>query len=85
MGDHSGGKRGAGFILCSVFLTSPVWGFMHLYCVLQEILDLPESTYELCYNAACALIGQGTLTEAFNKLQQAEGRCWLGVSSVVLN
>lgn len=40
----------------------------------QEILDLPESTYELCYNAACALIGQGKLTEANRKLQQAEGR-----------
>lgn len=40
---------------------------------LQEDLGLPESTYELCYNAACALIGQGQLTEALNKLQQAEG------------
>lgn len=40
-------------------------------------MGLSESTYELCYNAACALIGQGKLTEAFNKLQQAEGRCCL--------
>ncbi|TWW55406.1 Signal recognition particle subunit SRP72 [Takifugu flavidus] len=39
------------------------------------ILDLPESTYELCYNAACALIGQGKLPEAFSKLQQAEEFC----------
>lgn len=39
----------------------------------QEDLSLPESTYELCYNTACALIGQGQLTEAFNKLRQAEG------------
>jgi len=41
---------------------------------LQEDLGLPESTYELCYNAACALIGQGQLTESFNKLRQAEGQ-----------
>lgn len=39
----------------------------------QEDLGLSETTYELCYNTACALIGQGQLTEAFNKLQQAEG------------
>uniref|UniRef100_A0A669BCZ8 Signal recognition particle subunit SRP72 n=1 Tax=Oreochromis niloticus TaxID=8128 RepID=A0A669BCZ8_ORENI len=39
-----------------------------------EDLGLPESTYELCYNAACSLIGQGKLTEALNKLQQAEGQ-----------
>ena len=44
-----------------------------LFSPLQEDLGLPESTYELCYNAACALIGQGQLTEAYNKLQQAEG------------
>ncbi|XP_017285263.1 signal recognition particle subunit SRP72 [Kryptolebias marmoratus] len=40
-----------------------------------EDLGLPESTYELCYNTACALIGQGRLTEAFNKLRQAEELC----------
>uniref|UniRef100_A0A8P4KQ58 Signal recognition particle subunit SRP72 n=1 Tax=Dicentrarchus labrax TaxID=13489 RepID=A0A8P4KQ58_DICLA len=40
-----------------------------------EDLGLPESTYELCYNAACALIGQGQLTDAYNKLQQAEELC----------
>ncbi|CAB1455732.1 unnamed protein product [Pleuronectes platessa] len=40
-----------------------------------EDLGLPESTYELCYNTACALIGQGQLVEAFNKLQQAEELC----------
>uniref|UniRef100_A0A8C2ZE77 Signal recognition particle subunit SRP72 n=1 Tax=Cyclopterus lumpus TaxID=8103 RepID=A0A8C2ZE77_CYCLU len=40
-----------------------------------EDLGLPESTYELCYNAACALIGQGQLTESFNKLRQAEELC----------
>uniref|UniRef100_A0AAQ5ZSG9 Signal recognition particle subunit SRP72 n=1 Tax=Amphiprion ocellaris TaxID=80972 RepID=A0AAQ5ZSG9_AMPOC len=42
---------------------------------LQEDLGLPESTYELCYNTACALIGQGQLTEALNKLRQAEELC----------
>lgn len=42
--------------------------------LLQEDLGLPESTYELCYNATCSLIGQGKLTEALNKLQQAEGQ-----------
>ncbi|KAM6953016.1 signal recognition particle subunit SRP72 [Lycodopsis pacificus] len=40
-----------------------------------EDLGLPESTYELCYNAACALIGQGQLTESLNKLRQAEELC----------
>lgn len=45
-----------------------------LYFLLQEDLGLPESTYELCYNAACALIGQGQFTEALNKLRQAEGQ-----------
>ncbi|CAL9707132.1 unnamed protein product [Knipowitschia caucasica] len=40
-----------------------------------EDLGLQETTYELCYNAACSLIGQGQLTEAFNKLQEAEELC----------
>ncbi|KAF3694214.1 Signal recognition particle subunit SRP72 [Channa argus] len=40
-----------------------------------EDLGLPDLTYELCYNAACTLIGQGHLTEAFNKLRQAEELC----------
>lgn len=43
-------------------------------CCSQEDLGLSEVTYELCYNAACALIGQGQLTEALSKLQQAEGQ-----------
>uniref|UniRef100_A0A672GFH8 Signal recognition particle subunit SRP72 n=1 Tax=Salarias fasciatus TaxID=181472 RepID=A0A672GFH8_SALFA len=34
------------------------------------LLHLSSSTYELCYNAACSLIGQGQLTEALNKLRQ---------------
>uniref|UniRef100_A0A3P9JL19 Signal recognition particle subunit SRP72 n=1 Tax=Oryzias latipes TaxID=8090 RepID=A0A3P9JL19_ORYLA len=36
----------------------------------MDDLGLSEVTYELCYNAACALIGQGQLTEALSKLQQ---------------
>uniref|UniRef100_A0A8C5GKZ3 Signal recognition particle subunit SRP72 n=1 Tax=Gouania willdenowi TaxID=441366 RepID=A0A8C5GKZ3_GOUWI len=46
----------------------------------NEDLGLPESTYELCYNTACALIGQGKLTEALNKLQQAEELCRVSLS-----
>uniref|UniRef100_A0A4W5S0G1 Signal recognition particle subunit SRP72 n=1 Tax=Hucho hucho TaxID=62062 RepID=A0A4W5S0G1_9TELE len=37
-------------------------------------LGLSETTYELSYNAACTLIGRGQLTEALNKLQEAEGQ-----------
>uniref|UniRef100_A0A8C0QQ29 Signal recognition particle subunit SRP72 n=1 Tax=Chelonoidis abingdonii TaxID=106734 RepID=A0A8C0QQ29_CHEAB len=35
-----------------------------------EDLGLQEATYELCYNAACALIGQGRLNEAMENLQK---------------
>ncbi|TRY93974.1 hypothetical protein DNTS_021125 [Danionella cerebrum] len=38
-------------------------------------LGLPESSYELCYNAACSLIGQGELEQAMQKLQKAEDLC----------
>ncbi|XP_078264054.1 signal recognition particle subunit SRP72 [Rhinoraja longicauda] len=40
-----------------------------------EDLGLPETSYELCYNAACTLIGEGKLPEAMNKLQKAEELC----------
>ncbi|NWH64458.1 SRP72 protein, partial [Geococcyx californianus] len=43
--------------------------------VTPEDLGLRESTYELCYNSACALIGQGKLNEAMKKLQKAEELC----------
>uniref|UniRef100_A0A8C7EI98 Signal recognition particle subunit SRP72 n=1 Tax=Nothoprocta perdicaria TaxID=30464 RepID=A0A8C7EI98_NOTPE len=43
--------------------------------VVPEDLGLREATYELCYNSACALIGQGKLNEAMKKLQKAEGLC----------
>ncbi|XP_006892024.1 PREDICTED: signal recognition particle subunit SRP72 isoform X2 [Elephantulus edwardii] len=43
--------------------------------VAPENLGLQEGTYELCYNAACALIGQGQLTQAMKILQKAEDLC----------
>ncbi|KGM00152.1 Signal recognition particle subunit SRP72, partial [Charadrius vociferus] len=43
--------------------------------VMPEDLGLREATYELCYNSACALVGQGKLNEAMKKLQKAEGLC----------
>ncbi|NWR50018.1 SRP72 protein, partial [Regulus satrapa] len=43
--------------------------------VVPEDLGLREATYELCYNSACALIGQGKLNEAVKKLQKAEELC----------
>ncbi|NXG94292.1 SRP72 protein, partial [Stercorarius parasiticus] len=43
--------------------------------VMPEDLGLREATYELCYNTACALIGQGKLNEAMKKLQKAEELC----------
>ncbi|XP_054020951.1 signal recognition particle subunit SRP72 [Dryobates pubescens] len=43
--------------------------------VMPEDLGLREATYELCYNSACALIGQGKLNEAMKKLQKAEELC----------
>uniref|UniRef100_A0A8C7M0P8 Signal recognition particle subunit SRP72 n=1 Tax=Oncorhynchus mykiss TaxID=8022 RepID=A0A8C7M0P8_ONCMY len=43
-------------------------------------LGLSETTYELSYNAACTLIGQGQLTEAMNKLQEAEELCRVSLS-----
>ncbi|XP_027692037.1 signal recognition particle subunit SRP72 isoform X1 [Vombatus ursinus] len=43
--------------------------------VIPENLGLQEGTYELCYNTACALIGQGQLNEALKILQRAEDLC----------
>ncbi|NXN24868.1 SRP72 protein, partial [Nycticryphes semicollaris] len=43
--------------------------------VMPEDLGLREATYELCYNSACALIGQGKWNEAMKKLQKAEELC----------
>ncbi|XP_049552341.1 signal recognition particle subunit SRP72-like [Orcinus orca] len=43
--------------------------------VVPENLGLQEGTHELCYNAACALIGQGQLNQAIKILQKAEDLC----------
>ncbi|CAH6887745.1 Srp72 [Phodopus roborovskii] len=43
--------------------------------VVPENLGLQEGTHELCYNAACALIGQGQLNQAMKILQKAEELC----------
>lgn len=45
------------------------------YFILLQSVDTPslrESTYELVYNAACALIGRGNYAEAEKKLRLAE-------------
>nr|XP_005899104.1 PREDICTED: signal recognition particle subunit SRP72 isoform X2 [Bos mutus] len=43
--------------------------------VVPENLGLQEGTHELCYNTACALIGQGQLSQAMRILQKAEDLC----------
>uniref|UniRef100_A0A8C3WK43 Signal recognition particle subunit SRP72 n=1 Tax=Catagonus wagneri TaxID=51154 RepID=A0A8C3WK43_9CETA len=43
--------------------------------VVPENLGLQEGTHELCYNTACALIGQGQLSQAMKILQKAEDLC----------
>ncbi|XP_040273323.1 signal recognition particle subunit SRP72 [Bufo bufo] len=45
-----------------------------------EDLGLQETSYELCYNAACRLIGQGRLREAMKKLREAENLCRQSIS-----
>ncbi|XP_048826472.1 signal recognition particle subunit SRP72 [Brienomyrus brachyistius] len=45
-----------------------------------EDLGLSEITYELCYNSACTLIGQGRLPEAMKKLRKAEELCRVSLS-----
>ncbi|KAJ8377868.1 hypothetical protein AAFF_G00251000 [Aldrovandia affinis] len=43
-------------------------------------LGLPETSYELCYNSACTLIGRGELAEAMKKLREAEELCRMSLS-----
>uniref|UniRef100_A0A8I3VX36 Signal recognition particle subunit SRP72 n=1 Tax=Callithrix jacchus TaxID=9483 RepID=A0A8I3VX36_CALJA len=43
--------------------------------VVPENLGFQEGTHELCYNTACALIGQGQLNQAMKILQKAEDLC----------
>ncbi|KAM4810150.1 signal recognition particle subunit SRP72 [Rhinophrynus dorsalis] len=45
-----------------------------------EDFGLQETTYELCYNTACSLIGQGKLNEAMKKLREAEELCRQSIS-----
>ena len=54
------------YIICS---------FTRMYIVfIQEDPGLRESSYELCYNHSCYLIGQGDMAGAQEKLRKAEGR-----------
>ena len=48
------------------------WFSIALY-LFQEDPGLRESSYELCYNHSCYLIGQGDYTGAEEKLRKAEG------------
>ncbi|EHB01206.1 Ankyrin repeat domain-containing protein 31 [Heterocephalus glaber] len=43
--------------------------------MVPENLGLQEGTHELCYNTACALIGQGQLSQAMKILQKAKDLC----------
>ncbi|XP_061832600.1 signal recognition particle subunit SRP72 isoform X2 [Nerophis lumbriciformis] len=61
--------------LAAVVAATSQWGNTPL-----EELGLPDSTYELCYNTACSLIGQFKLTEAYNKLQKAEELCRISLA-----
>uniref|UniRef100_A0A8C5LRX3 Signal recognition particle subunit SRP72 n=1 Tax=Leptobrachium leishanense TaxID=445787 RepID=A0A8C5LRX3_9ANUR len=45
-----------------------------------ENFDLQETTYELCYNRACSLVGHGKLKEAMKKLREAEELCRQSIS-----
>ncbi|XP_073448108.1 signal recognition particle subunit SRP72 [Aquarana catesbeiana] len=45
-----------------------------------EDYGLQETSYELCFNAACDLIGQGKLNEALAKLREAEQLCRESIS-----
>ncbi|XP_055905256.1 signal recognition particle subunit SRP72 [Eupeodes corollae] len=41
----------------------------------REIPNLPEDTYEMCFNGACALANRGKFLEAEKKLRAAEKLC----------
>ena len=47
---------------------------MYVHVFIQEDPGLRESSYELCYNHSCYLIGQGDMSGAQEKLRKAEGR-----------
>ena len=48
--------------------------YMYVHAFIQEDPGLRESSYELCYNHSCYLIGQGDMSGAQEKLRKAEGR-----------
>lgn len=48
---------------------------MYLHPKAREIPKLPEETYEMCFNAACALANRGKYLEAEKKLRTAEKMC----------
>ncbi|XP_068090365.1 signal recognition particle subunit SRP72 [Hyperolius riggenbachi] len=43
-------------------------------------IGLQETSYELCFNAACTLIGEGKLNDAMAKLREAEQLCRQSIS-----
>ncbi|KAG8454878.1 hypothetical protein GDO86_001195 [Hymenochirus boettgeri] len=45
-----------------------------------EDFGLQETSYELCYNLACTLIGQGKMNNAMSKLREAEALCRQSIS-----
>jgi len=54
---------------------SAVLAAMQMWSNATENVSLKEDTYELCYNAGCALIGRCQYSEALNKLKCAEELC----------
>ncbi|OCU00877.1 hypothetical protein XELAEV_18006654mg [Xenopus laevis] len=60
--------------LSAVLAAMSIWEKMLQVFILplQEDFGIQETTYELCYNSACTLIGQGQLCEGMTKLREAE-------------
>jgi hypothetical protein len=46
---------------------------------LKDDPGLEENSYELCYNKACSLIGEGDYKGAEQKLKKAEGNVTLQI------
>ncbi|XP_063770679.1 signal recognition particle subunit SRP72 [Pseudophryne corroboree] len=61
--------------MSAVVAAMSIWGMG-----MPEDFGLQETSYELCYNAACTLIGQGKLRQAMKKLQEAEKLCRQSIS-----
>ncbi|XP_070540051.1 signal recognition particle subunit SRP72-like [Ptychodera flava] len=56
--------------LSAVIAAAQLWGDTTM-----EDQGLSEDTFELCYNKACLLVGQGQIKEAEKKLKEAERLC----------